>query len=94
MACERIKRQMVEPKYSNGDEVKCNITGVKGVITAVSLYRNGCIRYMIQPQKLKNGRPDEVMHFDENDIDLIKSAKIKATPARFTAGPQNNNPTR
>ncbi len=84
-----------QPKYCNGDEVKCNITGIRGVITAVSLYRNGCIRYMIQPIKLtKENRPADVLHFDENDLDLVKTARVKATPARFTAGPQTNNPRR
>lgn len=60
-------------KFNLEDKVKDSITGFEGIVTARTEFKNGCIRYGIQCQKLKDGKPLEPEHFDEEDIELVKS---------------------
>lgn len=62
-------------KFNLGDKVKCTITGFDGVITARTEFMNRCIRYGVQSQKLKDGKPLASQHFDEEDLELVKSKK-------------------
>jgi hypothetical protein len=69
-------------KFSNGDEVKDKITGFKGIIVAQTRWLNGCIRYLIQPQTLRDGKTIEGESIDEGQLDLIKAVK----PVKKEAG--------
>lgn len=80
-----------EPKFQNGDEVKDSVTGLKGIIVVTSVWLNGCIRYSVQPQELKDGKPVEASSFDENELILVKSSKIKdSNPEKKFGGPPRN----
>jgi hypothetical protein len=40
-----------------GDEVKCTITGYRGIVTSLTVFLYGCTRIQVQPQKLdKEGK--------------------------------------
>lgn len=79
---------MANPRFSNGDKAKDRVTGLTGIITATTVWLNGCIRYVLQPQEIKDGGPVESSWFDENDLEVIESAAVQATPVRKTGGPQ------
>lgn len=40
-----------------GDRVKDEITGLSGIVIAVTQWLNGCVRMQVQPEKLKDGIP-------------------------------------
>jgi hypothetical protein len=67
----------VEFKYNNGDEVKDSITRFKGVVVAQTKWLNGCVRYLIQPQNLKDGNTIEAESIDEGQLEMVKAAKPK-----------------
>lgn len=41
-----------------GDEVKDKISGFRGVCTGLFSYINGCVRAMIEPRTLHDGKPN------------------------------------
>jgi hypothetical protein len=68
-------------KFTNGDTVKDTITGFSGVIVHRTEYLNGCIRYGVQPKKLKDGKTIESEMFDEQQLSLVSGVK-KNEPKR------------
>jgi hypothetical protein len=92
-------------KFDLGDEVKDVVTGFKGIIRCKSRYLTGCDRYGLQSQILKeDGTPAGWVWFDENELELVKSKKIKignvivnkdAEPqlSIVNGGPRPNPPT-
>lgn len=76
------------PKFNNGDRVKDRVTGLEGIITAVTVFLNGCVRCSVQPQTLHEGKPVEASYFDQNDLELVKADAIPSTKPRETGGPQ------
>jgi len=52
-----------------GAIVKDKITGLKGVVVARSEFIHGCARYSVQPQDLHEGRPVDVVGFDEAQLE-------------------------
>jgi len=61
----------------NGDEVVSNISGFKGIVTSSSCHLNGCNRYWVSPTIDKDGKLPEGYWFDENELMVIKKAKVK-----------------
>jgi hypothetical protein len=86
MAIKSIKST---PKFQNGDEVKDTVTGLKGIIVATTSWLNGCIRYVIQPQELKDGKPVETTCIDEEQLELRKA--IQPVEARRTGGGRDDS---
>lgn len=54
-----------------GDRVKCRITGYTGIVIGVTHWLNGCRRIAVQDEKLKDGKPPESQHFDEEAVEVI-----------------------
>lgn len=64
-------------RFNNGDEVKDKISGFVGVVIARTDWFNGCVRYTIQSQQLKdNSAPGEAHTFDDEQLDLVKAARV------------------
>jgi len=74
-----------------GDEAKDTITGLSGVVIAITDWLNGCQRINIQPRELKDGKPVDHSCFDVEQVEVIKSARPVAQ--RMTGGP-HDAPTR
>lgn len=74
-----------------GDEVKDNVTGFKGIVTSTHSYLNGCRRVNVQPPIDKEGKYVDSLTFDEPQLKVIKSGKIKIGP-QDTGGPEKDMP--
>lgn len=74
-----------------GDEAKDTITGLTGVVVAITDWLNGCERISIQPRELKDGRPVETCTFDVEQVAIIKS--VGPAAVQKTGGP-HEAPTR
>lgn len=80
---------MADPKFSNGDRVRDKVVGLTGIITATTVWLNGCIRYLIQPQEIKDGKPVDNTYFDEGDLILVESSAVETVAKiKKTGGPQ------
>ncbi len=73
-----------------GDEAKDSITGFKGVVTGKTEFLNGCVRYLIQPKKLKDEKMIEAEWVDEQQLKVTKVIKEKTT--KKVGGPSKNPP--
>lgn len=62
-----------------GDEAKDKITGFKGVVTGKCEYLNGCVRYLIQPKKLKDEKMIDAEWVDVQQVEVTKVIKKKVT---------------
>lgn len=71
-----------------GDKVKDRVTGLTGIVVARTDWLNGCIRMMVQPQELKDGKPVETSCFDIEELVLIEANALSPKPERKrTNGP-------
>lgn len=65
-----------------GDRVKDSITSFTGIVTARTEWLNGCVRYLIQSEKLKDGKPIEPEWFDREQVILVKAVASKKSKTK------------
>ncbi len=58
-------------KIALGTKVKDKVTGFKGVVVARTEWLFGCLRYTVQPQKLKDGATIANECFDEDALVIL-----------------------
>jgi hypothetical protein len=59
-----------------GDEVEDIASGFRGIVTSRSEFMSGCTRYGVQPKVTKEGTLPQTEGFDENQLRVIKKAKV------------------
>ncbi len=76
-----------------GDEVRCKVTGLQGIVTSIATCLYGCDRLTVQPPMIKKSDkiPDS-MWIDLPAVKLIKKGAVKAPtidelPEKKTGGP-------
>jgi len=72
-------------KFNLGDQLRDKITGFTGIATGRTEWLNGCIRYALQSEKLKDGAVQSSEHFDEEQLDLVLAGKV-IVAGRMMAG--------
>ena len=70
-----------------GDKVKDKISGLVGILTGRSEFLNGCVRWMVQPQETKDGKPVDATWMDEEQLDLVEAEAVTIS-ARPGGGPR------
>jgi len=60
-----------------GDEVVDMVSGFKGTVVASTEYLQGCNRMSVQPRVKKDGELPKSRAFDEPQLKLVKSKKVK-----------------
>jgi hypothetical protein len=58
-----------------GERVMDRITKFEGIATARSEYLYGCVRILVEPTELKDGKPVEGQWFDEQRVDNESDVK-------------------
>lgn len=78
-----------------GDEVRDTISGFRGVCTGLFNYINGCVRAMIEPRTLHDGKPIDAQTFDVSQVDVVKKSVVPSfAGAQGPGGPRPNPPAR
>lgn len=72
-----------------GDKVRDMVTGFSGIAVARTEWINGCVRWCVQSDKLKDGKPADEIWFDDGRLSLVKFAAVKVRVAD-TGGPQKD----
>jgi hypothetical protein len=70
-----------------GDRVECRITGAKGIVVALTVWLNGCVRISVQPERLEKGQPADPIHFDESQLKILKKNVVEAVNTDYTVSP-------
>ncbi len=74
-------------KIELGDTAKDTITGLTGIVVAITEWLHACRRITIQPQNLgKDGQPLNNYTVDEPQTELVSAAK-KAPATKKSGGP-------
>lgn len=68
-----------------GSEVKCKVTGFKGVAVGRTEWINGCARIVVQPKVDKEGKVPDAQHIDEPQLEV--TGPVKYTGETKTGGP-------
>ena len=68
-----------------GDRVKDRITGFEGIAIAKVIPLNGCVRYEVKPQGLKDGKTIESEWIDEQQL-TNKSKAESGGPGTIPSG--------
>ena len=82
-------RKMIEL----GDRVADRMTLLEGIVVAKTQWLYGCNRITVQPTQLKDGRPQELLSFDEPQLEVIKAGAFPAETLNGVGGPRQE-PTR
>jgi hypothetical protein len=61
-------------KGKPGATVRDRVTGLEGVVTAVTTWIGGCVRMTVQPKDLKDGVPVDPTWIDSQDAEIIEPA--------------------
>ena len=72
--------ELIRFGFARGDEVKHINTPFKGIVVGQHVWQNGCIRYTVQAEGLHEGKPVDGVAFDEQELKLIKRAKVEVMP--------------
>jgi len=79
--------------FDVGDEVRDTITAFTGVVVCRTQWLHNCNTYGVKPRELKDGRPQDSVHFDEPALELVAKENVKTTPAEErTGGPERPIP--
>ena len=73
-------------KFELGIVLKDKITDFEGTAIARVVYLNNCVRYEIQPRKLKDGNRIESSWIDETQL-ITKEERIEVTGKDDPGGP-------
>jgi hypothetical protein len=75
-----------------GSRVRDTLTGFEGIATGRTEYLYGCIRILIEPAELKDGKPVEALWFDDQRVAVIveDGPKVSADSVATAGGPQND----
>ncbi len=79
-------------KIELGDEVKCTVTGFRGIAIGRSEFLQGCARVGVQPKVGSDGKHPESHWIDEPQLEVIKKQKVKRGN-KNTGGPLSSIPT-
>ncbi len=65
-------------KIELGKEVRCKITGFKGIVVARTEFINGCVQYNVSPKWEKGKNPaEQEVSIDESSLELVEKPKKK-----------------
>lgn len=78
-------------EFNLGDEVKCKVTGFRGVVTSKTIYLNGCKQAGVQAPLGKDGKWGENYSIDESQLELIKSKKVNIETKPVGGPPRRMN---
>lgn len=74
-------------QFALGDIVKDSVTGYKGTVVGRTEWLNGCVRYAVQGPMNKDGKVDDGISIDEQQLVLVKKATPKKPAKAPTGGP-------
>lgn len=83
---------MSKRRIQLGDEVKDSVTGLKGIVTCITLYLNGCTRCGVQPKLGKDGKIPESWFIDEPQLVVVIPNKVKAGNTTIEEDQTNSKP--
>lgn len=83
-------------KIQLGDKVKDKVTGFVGIAVAETKFLNGCRRFGVQSDRLKDGLPTDASWFDEPQLTIVKSGVVESASQeqRENGGPMSFVPKR
>lgn len=67
-----MKNQIIEL----GDEVRCKVTKLQGVVTSITKHLTGCDRISIQPPVDREGKWRDGYQIDLAACEIVKKAKV------------------
>jgi len=82
----RREKKMI--KFKLGTVLKDTVTDFEGIAIARVVYLNGCVRYEIQPRKLKDGNRIESVWIDETQL-ITKEEGAGLRGKGYPGGPGN-----
>jgi len=75
-----------------GDKVRCKVTDFEGIAWSRIEYLNGCIQIGVKPKVDKDGKLQDAVYIDIEQIEVVKkdAATINArrSGGDFTSGPR------
>ncbi len=75
-----------------GDEVKCKVTGHKGIVTAIAKCLTGCDRAEVKPPCDKDGKMMDGYWIDLAALEVTKKQKVKPESVQEVADMGSERP--
>lgn len=79
-------------KVKLGNKVQDQVTGFKGMATALCIWYNGQVVISVEPQELHEGKPVDTSHFEVRRLNLLEPVKPKVSKesSATSGGPQKD----
>lgn len=74
-------------KLQLGDTVRDTITGFQGVAVGRTAWLYGCDRIGVEPREMKDGKPIDIVWFDEARLVVVEAGTVRVAPT-VTGGPR------
>lgn len=75
-----------------GDRVRDKVSGFQGIATAKHEYMNGCIRFTVDSEEMKDGKPVDGQWYDEQQLEVVNEKALEVKPAQV-GGPRGAPPS-
>ena len=75
-----------------GSRVRDTLTGFTGIAVCRVIWLHGCTRIGIEATELRDGKPIDTQHFDEQRVEIIEVLAPTVSPAStaITGGPMRD----
>lgn len=73
-------------KYDLGSEAEDIVSGLQGILIAVSLSLNGCVRYGLQPRTKEGHDMPDAYNIDESQL-RVMTKHVEPEPQHARGGP-------
>lgn len=70
-------KNVIKQTVELGDRVKCEVTGLEGIVTTVAKNLYGCDRIVVQPKVAADGKVPESTWVDLTGAIIIKKGVVK-----------------
>jgi hypothetical protein len=75
-----------------GDKVRCKVTGFEGVVTSRTEFLNMCVRYGVQPPVDKDGKLQDAILFDEQQLEVLARNVVTGRPLEYAGNGADPGP--
>ena len=91
-----LKGDKMSKQIKLGMKLRDAITGLVGIAVARTEWIHGCVRWTIQPQEIKDGKPVDNYTVDEPQLEIVEptESKQQATGGPIPSPKQHSGPTR
>jgi hypothetical protein len=74
--------------FTMGNKVRDLVSGIEGIITGRTEWLNGCVQFIVTPPLDKDGKKQDMLWVDWQQLELVDSGITAHVQAQLAAAPK------